>query len=297
MTVLKFYSGDIMYMMNLIDIVNRTPIPEPWAEGEKIPWNDPAFSARMLQEHLSQDHDMASRRSVTIDAHVAWIHRQVLDGKPARVLDLGCGPGLYVHRLARMGHTCIGVDFSPASIAYAKAQAENTGLPLTYIEGDVRAVEYGMGYDLVMFIFGEFNVFKSADARSILQKAYQALRPGGWLLLEPHTFTAVESLGKVGNSWYTTSGGLFSECAHFCLTENFWDAERAIATERYFIIDASTGDVMRYASSMQAYADEQYRALLTTCGYHDVRFYPSLKGEVDESTDWLCAIVAQKPMD
>ena len=24
--------------MNLIDIVNRTPIPEPWAEGEKIPW-------------------------------------------------------------------------------------------------------------------------------------------------------------------------------------------------------------------------------------------------------------------
>ena len=240
---------------------------------------------------------MASRRSGTIDAHVAWIHGQILDGKPARVLDLGCGPGLYAHRLARMGHTCTGVDFSPASIIYAKAQMENTGLPLTYIEGDVRAVDYSTGYDLVMFVYGEINVFNPSDARRILQKAYQALKPGGWLLLEPHTFAAVASLGKEGNSWYTTSGGLFSERAHLCLTENFWDAKQAVTTERYFVIDAATGGVTRYASSMQAYTDEQYRALLTTCGYDNVRFYPSLKGEVDESTNWLCAIVAQKPMD
>jgi len=283
--------------MNLVDLVNRTSVPEPWSEGEKIPWNDPAFSARMLHEHLSQDHDMASRRSVNIDAHVSWIHRHILDGKPARVLDLGCGPGFYAQRLAQLGHTCVGVDFSPASIVYAKAQSEGAGLPLTYIEGDVRVVEYGSGYDLVMFIFGEFNVFKASDARSILQKAYQALNPGGWLLLEPHTFAAVESLGKVANSWYTAVSGLFSERPHVCLTESFWDAECALATERHFIVDAATGAVTRYTSSMQAYTDEQYRALLETCGYRDVRFYPSLKGEVDESTNWLCAVVAQKPVD
>lgn len=283
--------------MNLIDLVNRTPVPEPWSEGEKIPWNDPAFSARMLHEHLSQDHDAASRRFTTIDAHVDWIHRHILGGKLARVLDLGCGPGLYAQRLARMGHTCVGVDFSPASIVYAKAQAEGTGLPLTYIEGDVRAVEYGAGYDLAMFIFGEFNVFSAADASNILRKAHQALNPGGWLLLEPHTFATVESLGKVANSWYTTSSGLFLERPHFCLTENFWDADRAIATERYFVIDAATGEVTRYASSMQAYTDEQYRALLMTCGYHDVRFYLSLKGDVVEPGSGLCAIAAQKPVD
>jgi SAM-dependent methyltransferase len=283
--------------MNLIDLVNRIAVPEPWSEGEKIPWNDPAFSARMLQEHLSQDHDMASRRFTIIDEHVAWIHEHVLESKLARVLDLGCGPGFYSHRLALMGHTCVGIDFSPASIAYAKAQAAGTGLPLTYIEGDVRAVDYGVDYDLAMFIFGEFNVFKSADARGILQKAYRALKPGGWLLLEPHTFAAVESLGKVGNSWYTTVGGLFSERAHLCLTENCWDTDLAVATTRHFIVDAATGDVTRYASSMQAYTDEQYRALLMACGYHDVRFYPSLRGEAGESTNWLCAIVAQKPVD
>jgi SAM-dependent methyltransferase len=103
-------------MRTLIDIVERTAQPAPWTEGDNIPWSDPEFSKRMLTEHLSQDHDLASRRTETIDGHVDWIFSSVLGGHPGRVLDLGCGPGLYAHRLARRGCDCVGVDFSPASI-------------------------------------------------------------------------------------------------------------------------------------------------------------------------------------
>ncbi len=59
--------------MNLLDLVNRPIPPAPWSEGEKIPWNEPAFSARMLREHLSQEHDAASRRAAIIDRQVDWI--------------------------------------------------------------------------------------------------------------------------------------------------------------------------------------------------------------------------------
>ncbi len=109
--------------MELIELIRRPRTPEPWAEGEKIPWSDPGFSQRMLNEHLSQAHDAASRRFEIIDQQVEWIHHQVLKGKPGRVLDLGCGPGLYTSRLAKLGHACTGIDFSPASIAYARQQA------------------------------------------------------------------------------------------------------------------------------------------------------------------------------
>ena len=44
---------------NLLDLIRREAAPEPWAEGEKIPWDDPGFSRRMLEEHLSQAHDAA----------------------------------------------------------------------------------------------------------------------------------------------------------------------------------------------------------------------------------------------
>ena len=97
--------------MNLLDVVSRNLNPEPWVEGEKIPWHDPAFSSRMLQEHLTQAHDLASRKSDAIEAHVGWIHQTLLGGKPTNILDLGCGPGLYTSRLARLGHTCRGIDY------------------------------------------------------------------------------------------------------------------------------------------------------------------------------------------
>jgi SAM-dependent methyltransferase len=280
--------------MNLLDIIHRRPVPEPWAEGEKIPWDDPVFSRRMLEEHLSQAHDLASRRFAVIDRHVAWIHDHLLAARPTRILDLGCGPGLYASRLAALGHTCVGIDFAPASIAYAREQAEEAGLPCRYQLEDVRQASYGQGYRLVMFLYGEINVFQRADAAAILQKAYGALAPDGLLLLEPHTYEAVQGLGQASPRWYSADHGLWSAQPHICLQENFWDATREVTTERYFLVDAQTGEVTRHASSMQAYGNQGYRDLLREAGFGKVQFYPSLTGDPHEGQQALFAIVARK---
>ena len=282
-------------MRNLLDIVNRSSPPEPWAEGDNIPWHEPGFSRRMLREHLSQEHDAASHRFATIDRHVAWIHGALLGGQPARVLDLGCGPGLYSSRLARLGHECVGIDYSPASIAYAAKQAEAEGLACTYVHQDIRTADYGSGFGLVMLIYGELNVFRPADARRILDKAHQALVGGGLLLLEPHTFAVVQKMGEEASSWYSSPGGLFSEEPHLCLQESFWDAGSSTTTTRYFVVDAASGQMTRYAQSFQAYTDEGYRALLAGSGFEAIEFYPSLTGDEAEAGGALFALVARKP--
>jgi SAM-dependent methyltransferase len=281
-------------MLKLLDIVHRQRDPKPWAEGEKIPWNDPDFSRRMLNEHLSQEHDAASRRFEIIDKHVKWIHNQVLKGNPTQVLDLGCGPGLYTNRLARLGHRCVGIDFSPASIAYAREQAEEAGLECTYSQQDIRAADYGDEYGLVMSIFGEFNVFRPVEARGILGKAYRALVPNGFLLLEPHTFEAVVKIGEQPSSWYSAEKGLFSEEPHLYLQENFWDTEDNVAIQRYYVIDAVTGEVARHSASTQAYTDEEYRSLLAECGFGNVAFYSSLDGSTCSSRGDLIGVLSQK---
>ena len=278
--------------MNLIDIIHRPANPVPYSEGEKIPWNDPVFSARMLREHLSQAHDAASRRFETIDRHVAWIHQAILGGRTAKILDLGCGPGLYASRLARLGHTCVGIDFSPASIAYASEQARAEGLPTTYLERDLRRAAFGQGYDLVMLIYGEINPFRLAEATAILEKARQALIPGGRLLLEAHTDTAVVEMGAREPSWFSAEAGLFSDRPYLCLTDHAWDARERVATNRYFVIDGATGAVTRHAESLQAYTDDAYRSLLAGCGFGEVVFHPSLTGEPDPAQKQLFAIVA-----
>jgi SAM-dependent methyltransferase len=262
--------------MNLLDIFRRAMKPAPWAEGEKIPWNDPRFSRRMLKEHLSQKHDAASRRTGKIKKQVDWIHNFILGGKASRILDLGCGPGLYSARLAALGHACHGIDFSPASIEYAVKHAP---AGCTYSLGDIRTTDFGSDYDLIMLIFGEFNVFTPEDAKLILDKACLALNPGGKLLLEVSTFDAVYETGNQPATWYSAENELFADEPHLCLMESFWDEEQAVAVERYFIVNAASGEVTRYASSTQAYTDEQQVEMLTKAGFEPPLFYPSLTGK------------------
>ena len=136
--------------MNIMQLMKRIETPEPWSEGEKIPWNDPEFSERMLKFHLTQEHDLASRRFEIIDKHVDWIHNK-LGEKPSKILDLACGPGLYSNRLTKLGHSCRGIDFGPASIKYAREQAIKEKVEIVYVLGDIRTADYGDNNDLAGF--------------------------------------------------------------------------------------------------------------------------------------------------
>jgi len=281
--------------MRISDIVNRELPPRPRAEGDKIPWSDAGFSRRMLTEHLSQAHDMASRRHEVIDRHVAWIHGTCLGGTRGRVLDLGCGPGLYAERLARLGHRCTGIDFSPASIAHARTQAGLARLDIEFLCADIRSADYGREFDLAMLVFGEFNMFSREDAMRLLGAMHHCLKPGGRLLLEVHDRDFVEQAGRKPPRWSAAPGGLFSERPHVLLEEHFWDAAGSTATTRYFVIDADTGSVERYAASTQAYGDDEYGQLLADAGFVDVRELPSLAGSEAGRHEGLFVVTARKP--
>lgn len=222
----------------------------------------------MLREHLSQAHDLASRRSETIEAQVGWIDASLERG--SRVLDLGCGPGLYTQRLTKLGHRCTGIDFSPASIRYAIDQATDEGLTIEYRHEDVRSADYGGPYDLAMMLFGEFNTFSEEDARTILQKARAALAPGGRLLLEHHTLESVRDEGQQGPRWYSAPAGVFSDSPYIALEEHAWDEGAKTRRASYFVIDAGTSAVSRYGETMRGYDEDELRMLLADCGFVDV---------------------------
>jgi SAM-dependent methyltransferase len=266
-------------MLNVM--LHRHDQPIPWA---KIPWDDPDFSRRMLAEHLSQAHDAASRRQTVIDAHAAWIHGQVLSGTPSRVLDLGCGPGFYTRRLAALGHTCRGLDFSPASIAYAREQHPHGD----YALADVRAADFGSGWDLAMLIYGELNAFAPEEAAQIIGKAYAALRPGGRLLLEVHPWDVVEREGRAAPNWHTAQRGLFADTPYLCLTEASFDGRRAV-TQIYVLTEDGAAPAT-YTTMLQAYTDDDYRHQLRD--FARVSKYPSLTGQ--EGDDNLVVWVAEK---
>lgn len=241
-----------------------------WDGAYKIPWNDPDFSRRMLAEHLSQEHDLASRKRQMIQEQVQWIHEHICNNAPVKLLDIGCGPGLYIEQFAALDYDCCGIDFSPASIEYAR---NRLGDKARLIESDIRSVDFGGGYNLAMMIFGEFNVFSPDECRMILKKTFEALSPGGKLLLEAHTFDAVERIGRAPNSWYRSGPGLlglFSDEPHICLVENRWIDKQQTALQQFHILDAADGSVKSYRSTTKAWTNDQYKRLLREAGFADV---------------------------
>ncbi|NLX58062.1 MAG: methyltransferase domain-containing protein [Phycisphaerae bacterium] len=237
-----------------------------WGTDYKIPWNDPDFSRRMLNEHLSQQHDLASRRTEWIDRQVAWIHARLLAAQPSRVLDLGCGPGLYSHRLARLGHACCGIDFGPASINYARRHSPE-GSVCDFILGDIRRVGFGGPYELAMVLYGELNAFSPAEASAILSRARASLSPQGLLIVEVQSADAVEAIGRGEPTEQEFQSGLFSDRPHRCRTENQWLPDHQAAVQTFIVTETRDSQARVFRSTTQAWPDDSLVGLLTAAGF------------------------------
>ncbi|EDV6154249.1 SAM-dependent methyltransferase [Salmonella enterica subsp. enterica] len=279
-------------MMDISAVIFATHRIRLLPDESKIPWDEPAFSQRMLENHLSQDHDWASRRLTVIEQQVTWITRQLPAG--ARILDLGCGPGFYTRLLAERGFHCTGVDFSPASITWARQQAQAANLNIDYIQQDIRTYHPTEPFDFIMMTFGELNVFSAADAQSLISHCAQWLKPDGKLLVEVHTFDEVKRQGIAQPGWQRCPHGLFLAVPHLLLTENAWDEEAQTSSTLFWAI-AENGCTTRFGSQMKAWRDDEYISLLGDAGFTVLQRPDSHTWPVGETfAGKLFALLAEK---
>ncbi|HIC88863.1 MAG TPA: class I SAM-dependent methyltransferase [Anaerolineae bacterium] len=269
----------------------------PWRDGENLPWNEPAFSERMLAQYLDQSHGAASRRLAEIRRQVEVLERW-LDLKPgARLLDVTCGPGLYACQFAKRGYRVEGIDFSPASIRYAREQARRQGLPCLFHLGDVRQMDVNdREFDAAIFLYGQFTVFPRTEAVDILQRIAAGLRPGGRLAIEILDF---DRLDKTPHSswWYTDQGGLWGDFPYLHLGERDWDPEQRAALERFYIINLETGEMQRYGLADNAYQPWEVEAMLTNAGLRLVVTYPAWNGlDLYDATEWVVYVAEKKSL-
>jgi 2-polyprenyl-6-hydroxyphenyl methylase / 3-demethylubiquinone-9 3-methyltransferase len=154
-------------------------------------WWDPAGSSAML--HRLNPARLGYIRSA-IDAHWDGDARSVRPLSGKRVLDVGCGAGLLAEPLARLGGDVTGVDAAAENIAVASAHAADSGLSITYLHGDIAALDIGQ-FDLICAMEVLEHV---ADKAAFLSALSAKLAPGGLMILSTPNRTAASRLLLVG---------------------------------------------------------------------------------------------------
>jgi 2-polyprenyl-3-methyl-5-hydroxy-6-metoxy-1,4-benzoquinol methylase len=91
----------------------------------------------------------------------------------SRVLELGCGTGLFTRLVAETGAFVVAIDLSEELIAAARSQSSAN---VEFLVGDVERVEFA---DAVFdSVFGS-SILHHVDAARSLREAFRLLKPGG----------------------------------------------------------------------------------------------------------------------
>jgi 4-hydroxy-2,2'-bipyrrole-5-carbaldehyde O-methyltransferase len=140
-------------------------------------------------EYLHQTGSVIARASRLVEPVLAPLVRWVVaERHPRRVLDVGCGTGVYLVHAATAGGpqlTGLGVDLDAAVVELARQRLASADLAARFEvrRADVRAVELpAASFDLVL-LFQNLYYFAEEERAGLLRRLHGLLTPGGALLL------------------------------------------------------------------------------------------------------------------
>ncbi len=111
-----------------------------------------------------------------------------LRAEPREVLDLACGEGSFAVALAGRGYSVAGVDSSAAMLRLAREKAAEAGLPVEFLEQDMRALSLERRFDLVTCWYDSLNyLLRVDDLKACYSAVHGSLKPGGLFMFDMNT--------------------------------------------------------------------------------------------------------------
>ena len=168
----------------------------------------------VLSEEIPQDWYATAFDGAT--AEMAWTERSESEVNRAlkmlrpqggeRILDLACGSGHHSLELVRQGFSVVGADISGELIEIARREAAAQDLDATFIEGDLRELDFEDEFDFVLNLNdGAIGYFETDEENHrTFEVIARALKPGGRNLVQlPNVLYARARLPQ--RSWIPSS--------------------------------------------------------------------------------------------
>ncbi len=243
--------------------------------GEKF-WDDPHISKGMLTAHLNPEMESATRKYDFIEKSVSWISEAADGKKGKKLLDLGCGPGIYAELFAKEGFHVTGLDISERSVNYARENTVKNSSNIDYQVKSYLEMEYFEEFDVVTLIYCDFGVLNADERELLLEKIYKALKPGGIFIFDVFSKKEYEIKEESAN-WSYSNGGYWSENPYACLYSFLRYEESAVFLEQYVVIEEKS--IKCYNLWNHAFSVEELQHDLKKPGFSKYEFFGDVSGK------------------
>ena len=200
-------------------------------------WTEEHTSSQMLAYHLNEEIDVSSRRTSFINESVRWMAERFTLSAGSKIVDFGCGPGLYTSRFARLKADVVGIDFSARSIGHAREFAKENGLDVTYFEADYLEFQPEGEFDLIIMIMCDFCALSPVQRAAVLSKFKGLLADGGHIVLDVYSLNAFANKNEGSNYEKNQLNGFWSDEPYYAFVSSFkYEAEK-VSLDKYTIIE------------------------------------------------------------
>ena len=264
-----------MDMFEQLEDINNRPEPFECYTAADL-WTDNHTSEQMLAYHLNADIDVSSRRVELIDQSVAWIGSHFDVGTGTRIADFGCGPGLYANRLAKLGASVTGIDFSKRSIKHARTVAAEEGLTAAYVNQNYLEFETEDRFDIILMIMCDFCALSPAQRMTMLEKFQALLASGGSVLLDVYSVNAFEQREEAVSYEENLLNGFWSPEKYYGFLNTFKYDDVGVVLDKYTIVEAKrTRTIYNW---LQYFSPGSLQSEFEKAGFTQQEFYGNLAG-------------------
>jgi SAM-dependent methyltransferase len=278
-------------MFDQLERINQRPKSYEFCTATDL-WTDEYVSKQMLKFHLDPSAEAASRTFEFIDKSATWIGERFSIGNNTRVIDFGCGPGLYTSRFAKLGAKVTGLDFSAGSIEHAKNTAKEDGLDIEYALGDYLDYIPTGKFDLITFIYWDLAPL-SPDQRTRLYGIFrECLADGGVLLLDLPSLKFFEQAEEKRTYEYSPGGSFWSADPHYIFQNTILYPDEKVYLDKYTIYESSRK--REIYNWLQAFSPESLATEFEANGLRVLEKYGDVAGAPYDPEAAQFAVVAQK---
>lgn len=195
--------------------------------------------------------------------HVDRAERLLGLERRTRILDVPCGYGRTTLELAARGHDVVGLDLSDAMLTAARRGADERGLQLELVPGDMREPRWQGEFEAAVSLFGSLGYTDDASDLRFFEAVRSALVPGGSFLVEG--YVAETYLIRFSPRSWSRHGDIVM------LEETRYDPGTARIESDWTFIRNGTAE--KHSSSIRLYTFRELMGLFHKAGFAEVEAF------------------------